>query len=75
MELTAKVRDDDDGMLWAEVEELPGCFASGESISELLEAITEAVSLYLAQPGGAAGPVPGPIPRVASFGMRVQQRA
>ena len=33
-------------MLWAEISEWPGCFASGETLAELLEAIQEAVALY-----------------------------
>ena len=37
--------------LWAEVEELPGCFASGRDMDELREALSEAVSLYLSEPG------------------------
>ncbi len=32
---------------WAEVAELPGCFASGRTLSELDEALAEAVGLYL----------------------------
>jgi predicted RNase H-like HicB family nuclease len=37
--------------LWAEVEELPGCFASGRNMDELREALDEAVSHYLSEPG------------------------
>jgi predicted RNase H-like HicB family nuclease len=37
--------------LWAEVEELPGCFASGRDMDELREALSEAVSQYLSEPG------------------------
>jgi predicted RNase H-like HicB family nuclease len=37
--------------LWAEVEELPGCFASGWDMSELREALAEAISIYLSEPG------------------------
>ena len=37
--------------LWAEVLELPGCFASGRTIGELREALGEAISLYLSEPG------------------------
>ncbi len=37
--------------LWAEVTELPGCFASGQDMDELREALSEAVSLYLSEPG------------------------
>lgn len=38
--------------IWAEVEELPGCFASGADMEELREALEEALTLYLSdQPG------------------------
>jgi predicted RNase H-like HicB family nuclease len=37
--------------LWAEVLELPGTFASGRDMDELREALSEAVSLYLSEPG------------------------
>jgi len=37
----------EDGGLWAEVEELPGCFASGDNEEELQEALMEAIGLYL----------------------------
>jgi predicted RNase H-like HicB family nuclease len=58
VELRAKIRHDDDGMYWAEVEQLPGCFASGETVPELLEALREAVSMYLAEPDEEPPPVP-----------------
>ena len=38
---------DEDGELWAEVVELPGCFASGDDIEELKENLAEAIGLYL----------------------------
>jgi len=38
---------EENGRLWAEVSELPGCFASGKDLDELLEAVNEAVALYL----------------------------
>jgi len=47
----------EDGSYWAEVRELPGCFASGDTVAELVEAVEEAVALYLAPPGGEAPPV------------------
>ncbi len=47
MELHAAIHEDDDGSLWADVKELPGCFASGATISELTEALIEAVGLCL----------------------------
>jgi predicted RNase H-like HicB family nuclease len=41
----------EDGTFWAEVLELPGCFASGDTKEELEEALAEAVSLYLTNEG------------------------
>jgi predicted RNase H-like HicB family nuclease len=35
------------GVFWARVEELPGCFASGETLGELLEALEEAIGMML----------------------------
>lgn len=46
---TLLIRDENDGMLWAEVEELPGCFASGSDMDELLEAAAEAIGMYLSE--------------------------
>jgi predicted RNase H-like HicB family nuclease len=34
------------GMYWAQVNQWPGCFATGETLSELTEALEEAVDLY-----------------------------
>ena len=45
MELTARVHQED-GSYWAEVVELPGCFASGETLDELRVAVDEAVRLH-----------------------------
>jgi predicted RNase H-like HicB family nuclease len=47
MELHATIHEDSDGSYWAEVKELPGCFASGTTISELTEALLEAVNMCL----------------------------
>jgi len=44
--LTVNVHDEGDGTLWADIEELPGCFATGDTIEELREAVQEAVELY-----------------------------
>ena len=49
--LTIHVHREDGGDLWAEIDELPGCFASGRNMTELREALNEAVSLYLSEPG------------------------
>ncbi|MDI3315897.1 MAG: type II toxin-antitoxin system HicB family antitoxin [Mycobacterium sp.] len=43
---TVRIHPDQDG-LWAEVAELPGCFASGINLDELWESLQEALSLYL----------------------------
>lgn len=37
-----------DGQIWAEVEDMPGCFAAGRDMDELKEALEEAISMYLA---------------------------
>ena len=44
-ELTARVHLED-GTYWAEVVELPGCFASGLTLDELREALEEAIVLF-----------------------------
>ena len=41
------VREEPDGSFWAEVKELPGCFASGFSLEELQEAVIEAMQMSL----------------------------
>ena len=43
----AVVREEADGSFWAEVKELPGCFASGFSVEELQEALLEAIQMSL----------------------------
>jgi predicted RNase H-like HicB family nuclease len=48
-EFTIRVNHEPDHY-WAEVLELPGCFASGETLNELAEALTEAIALYLDRP-------------------------
>ena len=46
-EFTVNLHQEEDGSFWAEVVELPGCFASGDNLDELREALEEAISLYL----------------------------
>jgi predicted RNase H-like HicB family nuclease len=46
MELTIQTHAEGEGY-WSEVVELPGCFASARTMTELLEAVGEAVGLYL----------------------------
>ncbi|MGD9571609.1 MAG: type II toxin-antitoxin system HicB family antitoxin [Thermoleophilia bacterium] len=50
-DLTVRIHRED-GSYWAEIDELPGCFASGDTWGELVEAIQEAVALYLSSAGG-----------------------
>jgi predicted RNase H-like HicB family nuclease len=45
MMLTVEVHEED-GVLWGQVVELPGCFATGDDLDELTEALGEAISLY-----------------------------
>jgi predicted RNase H-like HicB family nuclease len=42
---TVHITEENDGSFWAEVDELPGCFASGFSIDELKEATEEAIKM------------------------------
>lgn len=53
MELTANIHRED-GSYWADVSELPGCFASGDNLDELFASLREGIQLYLANDGHAA---------------------
>jgi predicted RNase H-like HicB family nuclease len=46
-EFIARIHEGEDGSLWAEVLDLPGCFASGETLDELRDALEEAISMCL----------------------------
>jgi predicted RNase H-like HicB family nuclease len=46
MHLTIFIHQDG-AEFWSEIAELPGCFASGRTLSELHDALAEAVGLYL----------------------------
>ena len=48
-EYTVRVHYEDDDSVWADVIELPGCFASGGNLDELMEALREAIELYLSE--------------------------
>jgi predicted RNase H-like HicB family nuclease len=45
MTLTVEIHEED-GVLWGQVVELPGCFATGDDLDELTEALGEAIALY-----------------------------
>lgn len=54
MDLTIRVNEEG-GRYWAEVAEVPGCFASGASLDELREALEEALALCLDDGEGVNG--------------------
>jgi predicted RNase H-like HicB family nuclease len=55
-EFTVRVHDEgDENGLWAEVVELPGCFASGDTEAELREAVVEAIELTVGEAPLAVG--------------------
>lgn len=56
MDLTARIHLED-GSYWADVAELPGCFASGDTLDELFESLREGVAMCLADAGGQVGPL------------------
>ena len=65
MTLTVEIHEED-GVLWGQVVELPGCFATGDDLDELAEALGEAIVLYQSRESaptqehsGARAAVPG----------------
>ena len=44
---TVRIHREEGEQPWAEVVELPGCFASGRDMAELEENLAEAIGLYL----------------------------
>jgi predicted RNase H-like HicB family nuclease len=56
MELTARIHIED-GSYWADIPELPGCFASGDTLDELFKSLQEGVALYLAEEGERSAPL------------------
>jgi predicted RNase H-like HicB family nuclease len=46
MEITVVVHHEGE-RFWSEIDELPGCFATAGTLSELHEALADAVGLYL----------------------------
>jgi predicted RNase H-like HicB family nuclease len=56
MDLTARIHTEE-GSYWADVPELPGCFASGDTLDELFGSLREGIALYLAEDGAKSGPL------------------
>ena len=50
MELTARIHIEE-GSYWADVPQLPGCFASGDTLDELFGSLQGGIALYLASEG------------------------
>lgn len=44
---TVLVHEDTDGSYWAEVEELPGCFGSGRTLTDVETDIKQAIEVYI----------------------------
>ena len=53
MTLTVEIHEED-GVLWGQVVELPGCFATGDDLDELAEALGEAIVLYQSKESASA---------------------
>lgn len=65
MRLTANVHIEG-GAFWADVSELPGCFASGDSLDELFTSLREGIELYLAKEADRDRPLPSEVARFFS---------
>jgi predicted RNase H-like HicB family nuclease len=50
-----RVYREDGGGFWATIEEMPGCFASGDDLPETLAALSGAAMLYLEPSGLSSG--------------------
>jgi predicted RNase H-like HicB family nuclease len=63
----------EDGTYWAEVPEIPGVFATGHTLDELVEALTEAYALFVKEGRGVVtiGPTHSERPGVAEIKLRV----
>jgi predicted RNase H-like HicB family nuclease len=67
-EVTVVVHREREGF-WSEVDELPGCFATGRTLDELTEAVGEAVGLYLWDDAGVR--LPETLPGVGVSKVRI----
>lgn len=60
----------EEGGFWAEVEELPGCFASGDSLDELETDIRDAIETYILSLAANGEAVPEGRKSVGEEGVR-----
>jgi len=61
MKYRVLIEQDEDGVYVAEVPSLPGCISQGQSRTEVLENITEAVAAYIESLEAHGEPIPPPI--------------
>jgi predicted RNase H-like HicB family nuclease len=62
MTLTVEIHNED-GVLWGQVVELSGVFATGDDLDELAEALGEAIALYQTSSASAQAKPKPPAPR------------
>ena len=60
----------EEGGFWAEVEELPGCFASGETLDELEHDVKGAIEQHISALRELGQPVPVGTGAAARHGIR-----
>ena len=61
MKFRVLIERDEDGVFIAEVPSLPGCVSQGQSRSEAVRNIQEAIALYLESLHERGDPIPPPI--------------
>jgi len=61
MKYRVLIEQDEDGMFVAEVPALPGCISQGQTRTEVLENIQEAIEAYLESLKAHNEPIPPPI--------------
>lgn len=61
MKYRVLIEQDEDGVYVAEVPSLPGCITQGNTRTEALENVKEAIELYLESLEAHGDPVPPPI--------------
>ena len=66
---------EEDGSYWAEVADMPGLFASGDTLDELVEALTEAYMLYVSDLDGVSVELIRERPAAAEIKLRVPTHA
>jgi predicted RNase H-like HicB family nuclease len=51
---------DENGTIWVEVPDLPGCFSSGDTIDEAKKNVVEAIELHIEGLREEGRPIPAP---------------